>query len=341
LPQRLLPRGVKIKRKKSNADNEKISGSLPADRLAYNERVSSFGPCMWTVNELSPLELARYGWKAAEKNVLQCVTCQAIISGELPDKSDPEAYGTFFDVLKNRVIIGHKQACRWQQNHSPNDFSLPPSIENTEDLRNMTNHAHTMSSLNSALPHFDHRKLEEEIDVDVEVMEALFSTNEPLDDVKATAALLVLTGWVRGEGAYLKCTICQRSVGMWGYTTRADHCKSINSNNESNNTNKVTETVESVVGGKATPCNREEEMESSGPSGATRNKRKRNNSQDSQSSQDSQNEDELLASDSSDSEQSDVDIEMEKSLLEGRIDKYNELLEIHSQEKEKKTKLRK
>ncbi|CAL4222589.1 unnamed protein product, partial [Meganyctiphanes norvegica] len=110
----------------------------------------------------------------------------------------------FLDILKNRLIIGHKQACRWQQNHSSIDFTLPPLIENTEDLRNMTNHAHTMASLNSALPHFDHTKLEQEIGVDNEIMEGLFSTNEPLDEVKTSAAILVLTGWVRSEGAYLR-----------------------------------------------------------------------------------------------------------------------------------------
>jgi len=321
------PRSKNVE-EKINDDNKKISGCVTSDRFSYNERVSSYGPCMWTINEISPLELARLGWKAAEKNVLQCITCHAIISGELPDKSDPEAYDMFLDVLKNRLIIGHKDACRWGQNHSPVDFSLPPLIENSEDLRNMTNHAHTMASLNSALPHFDHIKLEQEIGVDSEILEGLFSTNEPIDEVKTSAALLILTGWVRSEGAYLKCTICQRSVGLWGFTTRADNFR---------HANKNTETDEAMDGDQGKSCNEKEDVDASGPSGANRSKRKRNNSQDNQTSQDSQNEeDDLLRNDSSDSEQSDVDGEMEKSLLEGKIDEYNKLMDKHSADKAKK-----
>ncbi|XP_071542808.1 uncharacterized protein [Panulirus ornatus] len=209
---------------KENCDSTSTSAvkTQPENLEAFYSRVNSFRPGLWNVLEVSPLQCARWGWQMLEKDVIQCVTCQEVVCAILPDPSDRDAYTRFLQLLKKRLIDGHKEACGWRHNPSSEELTHPPCVSTLEELRNMANSARTLAFLNSALPYIDNSVLMETLEVDEELIKGVFTCSSTDEDVKKSSVLLVLCGWSRGQGAYLRCRVCRRSVGLWSFFTRAD-----------------------------------------------------------------------------------------------------------------------
>ncbi|KAK7074292.1 hypothetical protein SK128_023246 [Halocaridina rubra] len=192
---------------------------------AFCKRVSTFHPGLWTVHGLSPLECARWGWKLLEKDALQCVTCHEVICAALPSRKDKISYEKFFGILKDRLEAKHKDACGWLYDPCPQEFVEPLRIDTVEELRNMTNSAHNLAALGSALPHINSNRISAILGTDNEVISELFKNNSTSEDIKTISVLLVLSGWSKGHGAYLFCTVCRRQVGLWSFVSVADEMK--------------------------------------------------------------------------------------------------------------------
>ncbi|XP_042891488.1 transcriptional regulator ATRX homolog isoform X2 [Penaeus japonicus] len=214
--------GLIIKEKLNNKQNAQAIKTQPQNSEEFYNRVSSFRPGLWTARELTPLECARWGWRIQEKDILQCVTCREVVCAILPDVQDFKAYDKYLGLLKTRIVEAHKDACGWKFNPSPEEFVQPPYIGSLEDMRNLTNSARTLAALNSALPYLDVQSLSDSLGADKELIEGLFQNGSIDYEVQASSVLLVLSGWTRGEGAYLRCKVCRRSVGLWSFITRAD-----------------------------------------------------------------------------------------------------------------------
>ncbi|XP_063611657.1 cyclic nucleotide-gated cation channel beta-1-like [Penaeus indicus] len=207
---------------KLNKQNAQAVKTQPQNPEEFYNRVSSFRPGLWTVQELTPLECARWGWRIQEKDILQCVTCREVVCAILPDVRDFKAYEKYLGLLKSRIVEAHKDACGWKHNPSPEEFVQPPYIGSIEDMRNLTNSARTLAALNSALPYLDVGALSDSLGADRDLIVGLFQNDSTDYEVQASSVLLVLSGWIRGEGAYLRCKVCRRSVGLWSFITRAD-----------------------------------------------------------------------------------------------------------------------
>lgn len=212
---------------KENANASNSLASTPAkphSSEAFYNRLVSYGPGHWGPREISPLECSRYGWKLIQPDVIQCVTCKQVVCATLPHLVDREAYSQFLEKLKRQVVDGHHEACWWRHNPFSLRMTQPPQPAVMEDLQNLSNSAHTLGSLESALPHLDIPAHMAQLSVEKELLERLYST-ETISDTQMTAVLLVLSGWSRGAGAYLRCRECCRSVGLWSFLTRADVAK--------------------------------------------------------------------------------------------------------------------
>lgn len=61
----------------------------------------------------------------------------------------------FLEKLKRQVVHGHHEACWWRHNPYSLHLTHPPQPTAVEDLQNLSNSAHTLGSLESALPHLD------------------------------------------------------------------------------------------------------------------------------------------------------------------------------------------
>lgn len=83
---------------KLNKQNAQAVKTQPQNPEEFYNRVSSFRPGLWTVQELTPLECARWGWRVQEKDILQCITCREVVCAILPDIRDFKAceYTIFF-----------------------------------------------------------------------------------------------------------------------------------------------------------------------------------------------------------------------------------------------------
>lgn len=53
------------------------------------------------------------------------------------------------------MVDGHHEACWWRHNPYSLHLTHPPKPAAMEDLQNLSNSAHTLGSLESALPHID------------------------------------------------------------------------------------------------------------------------------------------------------------------------------------------
>ncbi|XP_069939903.1 zinc finger C3HC-type protein 1-like isoform X2 [Cherax quadricarinatus] len=194
----------------------------PRNYEAFCSRVDSFRPGLWNVFEVSPLECARWGWHIIEKDILQCITCQEVVCAALPNLVDRDAHEKFLTLLKDCLVNSHKTACGWRHNPSPKELTQPPSVTTVEQLHNMTNSAHSLAALGSSLPQLDQHTLMSTMKMDSNLINGMFTCSSTNEDAKTSSVLLVLSGWSRGEGAYLRCRICRRIVGLWSVVTRAD-----------------------------------------------------------------------------------------------------------------------
>ena len=75
----------------SSSGDESFQDSLlqktqPRSQEEFFKRVGTFEPGLWTVDPISPLVCASWGWKLIEKDVLQCVSCHEVICASLPSK---------------------------------------------------------------------------------------------------------------------------------------------------------------------------------------------------------------------------------------------------------------
>nr|XP_027228942.1 nuclear-interacting partner of ALK-like [Penaeus vannamei] len=142
-------------------------------------------------------ECGRWGWRIQEKDILQCVTCREVVCAILPDVRDFKAYEKYLSLLKSRILEAHKDACGWKHNPSPEDST-----------------------------YLDVEALSKSLGADKDLIVGLFQNDSTDYEVQASSVLLVLSGWIRGEGAYLRCKVCRRSVGLWSFITRADELES-------------------------------------------------------------------------------------------------------------------
>ncbi|XP_045607802.2 zinc finger C3HC-type protein 1-like [Procambarus clarkii] len=210
-----------------NCNITSSSKTQPQNYEAFCSRVESFQPGLWNVLEVSPLECARWGWHIIEKDILQCVTCREVVCAALPNPVDQDARKTFLNLLRSRLLKSHKEACGWIHDPSPEELTQPPCVTTVEELHNLTNSAVSLAAFNSALPHIDQSTLMKTLKLDDDFIKGVFTCSTADEEVKISSVVLVLSGWSHGEGAYLRCRVCRRSVGLWSFFTRADEVKNV------------------------------------------------------------------------------------------------------------------
>ncbi|KAK3859340.1 hypothetical protein Pcinc_025920 [Petrolisthes cinctipes] len=224
---------------------------------AFYGRVSTYGPGLWGVTKLSPLECARWGWQVIEHDVLECVSCHQVLCATLPSTTHTEAYSKFLQQLRDNLVDRHRESCMWRYNPVDNDVTQPPLITTSEHLLNLTNAALTLAHLASALPYLHIQQFMEKLHVDEELVSRVFVNGEIAEDMRKVAVLLVLSGWSRGHGSYLRCQVCRRTVGLWSLYTIADQLKKTEEKEEDPITSgkrKISGTLEdSEDGGKTSP----------------------------------------------------------------------------------------
>ncbi|KAK8386678.1 hypothetical protein O3P69_017854 [Scylla paramamosain] len=217
----IIPMRTEISENGNTQDTCTFPPAMVNTSEAFYERLASFGPGCWGVREVTPLEFALYGWKIIQPDVVQCGTCKQVVCATLPFPTDRHAYSMFLEKLKKQVIDGHHEVCWWRHNPCPLHLAHPPQLATLEDLKNLSNLAHILESLDSALPHIDIPTFMAQLGVDDKLLGKLQST-EDMSVVKITAILLTLSGWSRGPGAFLRCKGCCRSVGLWSFVTQAE-----------------------------------------------------------------------------------------------------------------------
>lgn len=81
----------------------------------------------------------------------------SIVTNKVKSKFLLDVYldSQFLEKLKRQVVDGHHEACWWRHNPFPLHLTQPPQSAVMEDLQNLSNSAHTLGSLESALPHLD------------------------------------------------------------------------------------------------------------------------------------------------------------------------------------------
>ncbi|KAK3601732.1 hypothetical protein CHS0354_016094 [Potamilus streckersoni] len=233
----------------SSKDKQKSHTADYRDRDSYYDRVDSYSSLTWLAKplEFSPLVCARYGWKNIEEDLLQCVNCQAYLSGELPCAADSIVYQESCKHLRNRLTTAHEKLCVWSTNPNPDYFSKVVLYNRKELLADFLRRLESLHAVEKHLPvcisttiqkqgvedeHISKLscKLHEESSHDEEKMRRTYHEN---------CILLAICGWRTSDllKDVLMCQYCRRKVGLWNYT---EHVNGHNGVAETTSSNDVT-----------------------------------------------------------------------------------------------------
>eukprot|EP01134_Creolimax_fragrantissima_P004063 CFRG4063T1 len=98
----------------------------PWDRSLYFERVNTFSLANWAgfPNSLSPLAVARWGWKSIGPNLIKCTTCNQVLCFAITKKTiESDAVAEVCSVYAQQLNVGHTETCFWRGNPCPKSIS--------------------------------------------------------------------------------------------------------------------------------------------------------------------------------------------------------------------------
>ncbi|KAK3102325.1 hypothetical protein FSP39_010497 [Pinctada imbricata] len=176
--------------------------------------------------ELSPLVCARYGWQNTDQDLLQCVSCKVIVSGQLPMVwDDNKLYRNCCKKLENRIQTAHEKACKWLANPSPEAILVVDLYNKRDVVQQFLNRVEGLSKIGKYLPEMSVLTLSmQEADqntLDCVVNEVKETVQEEDIEILQKAVILALCGWKirtsNGENSVLTCDYCRRHAGVWNY----------------------------------------------------------------------------------------------------------------------------
>jgi len=96
---------------------------------SYRERLRTFSATKWfgKPTNLSPLNVALYGWHCIKENTLACQCCNAIVYTSIDSRLGSEMRLKATDMILEKVRNGHKANCMWAGSPSPQSFAEIPS----------------------------------------------------------------------------------------------------------------------------------------------------------------------------------------------------------------------
>lgn len=210
----------------TDSDDEQIL-TEPRNQKAYLVRVGSFTVRTWFAKplSLSPMICARYGWKNTDVDMLQCVSCKAVLCAKLPNSSNQESYKKFCNKLKSSLSSSHEKLCPWPSNPSSELF-MTIDIHNKDSIINgFCERVHKLLQLDDdKLPNISLETCERAETLPdfwdvlpVAYADKYLQSNQ--QEVLKKAVPLALCGWiVRSKSCdLLVCEYCQRQIGLWNY----------------------------------------------------------------------------------------------------------------------------
>ncbi|XP_064606063.1 zinc finger C3HC-type protein 1-like [Liolophura sinensis] len=194
------------------------------DKDAFDRRVETFTTVNWLAKpaDVSPLECARYGWENTGADMMKCVSCKAILCGQLPKWKSPDLYRDCHRKLRTSLVETHKDACPWRNNPSPASF-LTICFENREETLQLIQETYDdFVTSNMQLPVLSFETLDgiglEEITFHDRAMQ-VYQTMGKQTDFNFSAFSLALFGWKRSllQPQVIVCERCRRQVGLWSF----------------------------------------------------------------------------------------------------------------------------
>jgi len=219
----------------------------------YLTRLKSFTPSFWNCKPLclSPPVVAQLGWTCYEEDLIQCLTCSAILTVRIPwcnaDNYSQEVKKNFENLKK-----GHSKICPWLSLHS----TISPFDEaylSDEDKRNLVNEfadrVSSLQQLHLSLPFVTGDQL---VDLGLSRKEVLMiyknlkndkdvieSDEDHSDEIFISCVVLSLCGWNRNKNPLIKSLVCEEStrmIGLWNFHSikeeKVDGLRHISANNE-------------------------------------------------------------------------------------------------------------
>ncbi|ESO88777.1 hypothetical protein LOTGIDRAFT_234377 [Lottia gigantea] len=209
--------------KHSSGDSDKKEDILtPVESAAkseYFKRVQTFSPLSWfgKPRELSPLICARYGWENTKTDMLQCVSCRAVLCGQLPQMTDFLLYKEACDKLKEQLISGHEKLCWLAANPISEKFMILPLYDIVQLRKEFHERLCSLAIIKTDLPKINFENLDK-WGFDEEKCIQLAKSQSIREDA-AISATLAITGWTLNDEnkQIIVCHYCKRRIGLWNY----------------------------------------------------------------------------------------------------------------------------
>ncbi|XP_050413356.1 zinc finger C3HC-type protein 1 [Patella vulgata] len=213
------------------SDDEKKEAVLSpiesAAKFDYFKRVETYSPMTWfgKPKELSPLICARYGWENSVNDMLQCVSCRAVLSGQLPSTTEFDLYKESCDKLLEKLISGHEKLCWVAANPTSERFMILPLYDVVQLKNEFHERLCQLAKIKTTLPKLNFENLEK-WGFDEEKCTQL-ATSQHIREDAAISATLAITGWTLGDSIdIIRCNYCKRRIGLWNYETKDTVCES-------------------------------------------------------------------------------------------------------------------
>lgn len=109
---------------KKRAETQQLGSYAPWSKVAFLGRLQTFSYKHWDVplnlSKISPVECARLGWTASDRNRLTCTRCArsfVVLVGDSPavQRRMQEKYGAM-------IVSEHADSCQWKKRGSPHDI---------------------------------------------------------------------------------------------------------------------------------------------------------------------------------------------------------------------------
>lgn len=212
-------------------DSSAVDATSPKSVIAtlrshenFLKRVDTFSASTWFGKpaELSPLICARYGWENVDVDMLQCASCKTFLCGELPMKTDTEAYNKSLQELKHNTVASHDRLCMLSTFPCPEEFCHVQVDDVASLSASFIKHVTALSEIQEQLPKLDTASLEN-LGYDPGQAAAYCKRNLVQDKYISPAAVtLAFTGWtcnIAANKEILVCSMCRRRLGLWSFRT--------------------------------------------------------------------------------------------------------------------------
>ncbi|XP_059152664.1 zinc finger C3HC-type protein 1-like [Physella acuta] len=211
--------------KDSEVPKASTSSVVLRSHASFLERLDSFSSLTWFARpvDLSPLICARYGWENVDADMLQCVCCKAFLSGQLPSKTDFQAYEVSCNKLKENLLSAHDKFCVLAANPCPEHFCHVPLDDPAYLITDFNNRVTELTHMKDRLPSIDNKNLSS-LGYD-EGQGGAYCKRHLLPDADVSPQLVTLafTGWTCSPSNkdVLMCSMCRRQIGLWNYISSA------------------------------------------------------------------------------------------------------------------------